>query len=189
MSCVRRRFFEFHDQIFNHRALHSEADDRQGLEQLCRYISRPAISNDGQFLSYVLVPRPRLHLTRFHGVLAPNAKLRSKVVPGNKPAAAHSEEQPCAHSAPVRMSWARLLRRVFDIDIKHCECGGKLKFIAIPSSGSGQALRRAQDRPFVGLRTGIEQPEVIEKILTHLGLSPQPPPIAPARRNELFEAA
>ena len=113
-----------------------------------------------------LVPRPRLHLTRFHGVLAPNAKLRSKVVPGNKPAAAHSEEQPCAHSAPVRMSWARLLRRVFDIDIEHCECGGKLKFVAM-----------------------IEQPDVIEKILTHLGLSPQPPPIAAARRVELFEAA
>jgi Putative transposase len=28
-----------------------------------------------------LVPRPRLHLIRFHGVLAPNAKWRSKVIP------------------------------------------------------------------------------------------------------------
>jgi hypothetical protein len=28
-----------------------------------------------------LVPRPRLHLIRFHGVLAPNAKLRARVVP------------------------------------------------------------------------------------------------------------
>ena len=28
-----------------------------------------------------LVPRPRLHLIRFHGVLAPNAKRRSLVVP------------------------------------------------------------------------------------------------------------
>ena len=27
-----------------------------------------------------LVPRPRLHLIRFHGVLAPNAKLRKAVV-------------------------------------------------------------------------------------------------------------
>ena len=27
-----------------------------------------------------LVPQPRLHLIRFHGVLAPNAKLRSLVV-------------------------------------------------------------------------------------------------------------
>ncbi len=114
-----------------------------------------------------LVPRPRLHLARFHGVLAPNAKLRSKVVPvAQKEAAASGEKQPCAHSAPVRMSWARMLKRVFDIDIERCECGGKLKFVAV-----------------------IEQPEVIEKILTHLGLSPQPPPLAPARREWLFEAA
>jgi hypothetical protein len=29
------------------------------------------------------------------------------------------------------MSWARLLKRVFDIDIERCpECGGKLKIIA-----------------------------------------------------------
>ena len=27
------------------------------------------------------MPRPRLHLIRFHGVLAPNAKLRGKIVP------------------------------------------------------------------------------------------------------------
>jgi len=30
----------------------------------------------------VLVPRPRLHLIRFHGVLAPHAKLRATIVPG-----------------------------------------------------------------------------------------------------------
>jgi hypothetical protein len=28
-----------------------------------------------------LVPRPRLHLIRFHGVLAPNAKLRPAIIP------------------------------------------------------------------------------------------------------------
>ena len=28
-----------------------------------------------------LVPRPRFHLIRFHGVLAPNAMLRSQIVP------------------------------------------------------------------------------------------------------------
>jgi len=28
-----------------------------------------------------LVPRPRLHLIRFHGVLAPNARLRPEVIP------------------------------------------------------------------------------------------------------------
>jgi hypothetical protein len=36
-----------------------------------------------------LVPRPRLHLIRFHGVLAPNAKWRSKVVPRPSEALSH----------------------------------------------------------------------------------------------------
>ena len=46
------------------------------------------------------------------------------------------------------MTWARRLKRVFGIDIEVCsECGGKLKVIS-----------------------SIEEPEVIEKILTHLGL-------------------
>ena len=78
---------------------------------------------------------------------------------------AHAEDT-CTHSAPVRTSWARMLKRVFDLDMERCACGGKLKFVA-----------------------SIEQPEVIEKILTHLGLSPQPPPIAPVRREDLFVAA
>ena len=115
-----------------------------------------------------LVPRPRLHLIRFHGVLAPNAKLRSRVVPV-LPQQTTQGEGDCTHehSKPARMTWARLLKPVFDIDIEQCACGGKLKHIAV-----------------------IEEPAVIEKILTHLGLSPQPPPIAPARkRAELFEWA
>jgi hypothetical protein len=32
-----------------------------------------------------LVPPPRAHLTRFHGVLALHAKIRSKVVPNGEP--------------------------------------------------------------------------------------------------------
>ena len=78
-------------------------------------------------------------------MLAPNAKLRAKVAPEQAREQAHAEDV-CTHSAPVRMSWARLLKRVFDIDMKRCVCGGKLKFVA-----------------------SIEQPDVIEKILTHLG--------------------
>ena len=81
-----------------------------------------------------LVPRPRLHLIRFHGVLAPNAKLRAEIIPGgavnvNAPSAEHSDALP--PSAPARMSWARLLKRVFDIDIEQCsQCGGPLKIVA-----------------------------------------------------------
>ncbi len=68
-----------------------------------------------------LVPRPRLHLIRFHGVLAPNAKLRSLVVPHGSPkdeqapGVAASGIQCKAETAqvrPGRISWARLLKRV-----------------------------------------------------------------------------
>ena len=62
-----------------------------------------------------LVPRPRLHLIRFHGVLAPNAKLRSKIVPAPPERATEtSSENAHAQGAPARISWARLLKRVFD---------------------------------------------------------------------------
>jgi len=209
------------------------ADDRQALEQLCRYITRPALANervqsnaagqvmlkrktpwrDGtthlvlrrdtnspvdclcqpkgpssararparlsplEFMQRLaaLVPRPRLHLIRFHGVLAPNAKLRALVVPQVVPqepeppvqAAPPAEcEATCAHHRPVRLRWAKLLKRVFEIDVAHCpNCGGELKIIA--------AI--------------MEQP-VIDKILTHLGLQARARPRAPARRSQLQAA-
>ena len=59
-----------------------------------------------------------------------------------------------AQGETPRMSWARLLKRVFDIDVKHCpDCGGALKIIA-----------------------AIEDPPVIAKILSHLGLPTRAPP-------------
>jgi hypothetical protein len=111
-----------------------------------------------------LVPRPRLHPIRFHGVLAPNAKLRPMVVPQGPPAdeALATETVTAAacnaehvRALPGRICWARLLKRVFDIDMRYC-----------PNRGAGQ-LRI--------IAAILEQP-VIEKILTHLGLDPQPPP-------------
>jgi len=54
---------------------------------------------------------------------APNARLRPEIIPGvpvnaNTPSAEHAEAPPSA--APAPMSWARLLKRVFDIDLEHC---------------------------------------------------------------------
>src|SRR6202162_1437504 len=43
-----------------------------------------------------LVPRPRLHLIRFHGVLAPHAKLRAEIVP-REPVNIH---EPCDSPRP-----------------------------------------------------------------------------------------
>jgi hypothetical protein len=111
-----------------------------------------------------LVPRPRLHLIRYHGVLAPNAKWRQQVIPASKQeqpgptAVAFSEsegigEQVC-QGRPLRLGWAKLLKRVFNLDMEHCpHCGGKVRVIAA-------ILERAQ----------------VQKILNHLGLDPQPPP-------------
>jgi Putative transposase len=161
-----------------HAAVRWGADQRKELEHLCRYITRPAIANErlkrnraGQVVLQLksafkdgtthivmsplefmqrlaaLVPRPRLHLIRFHGVLAPNAKLRREIVP-SPPEQATAPACDHAQGAPARLSWARLLKRVFDIDIEHCpNCGGSLKIIA-----------------------AIEDPPVIVRILTHLGL-------------------
>jgi hypothetical protein len=114
-----------------------------------------------------LVPRPRLHLIRYHGVLAPNARLRARVVPQQPPAPGHAatevearaeceEAEPVrARPRPQRMGWARLLKRVFDIDLRRC-----------PRCGAGQ----------VKIIAAILERAVIGKILTHLGLEPQPPP-------------
>jgi len=69
-------------------------------------------------------------------MLAPNAKLRALVVPQAPEEATGESEVPatesgCAHSRPARISWARLLKRVFEIDLEHCpNCGGELKIIA-----------------------------------------------------------
>ena len=69
------------------------------------------------------MPRTSLHLIRFHGVLAPNAGLRAAVVPGppEKPGEPAGEH---AHGVRARMGWARLLKRVFELDLEHCpQCG------------------------------------------------------------------
>ena len=117
-----------------------------------------------------LVPRPRLNLIRFHGVLAPNAKLRPAVIPSRpvtvKDPSAESDDE-ALYARAARMSWARLLKRVFDIDVEHCpHCGGNLKIIA-----------------------AIEEPAVMAKILVHLGLPTRAPPRSPARSFDLFVTA
>ena len=71
------------------------------------------------------------------------------------------------HGALAGMGWARLLKRVFDLDLEHCpQCGGECRIIA-----------------------AIEASEVIARILTHLVLPARAPPPSPARPLALFQAA
>ena len=96
-----------------------------------------------------LVPKPRVNLTRFHGVFAPNSKHRALVTPakrgkGKIPRSLDDDTTPAERRAA--MTWAQRLKRVFDIDVTTCcECGGDVKIIA-----------------------SIEDPAVIQKILAHL---------------------
>jgi len=97
-----------------------------------------------------LVPKPRVNLTRFHGVFAPNSKYRSMLTPARrgKRKKHHSADEADQTPAEKRasMTWAKRLKRVFNIDIETCEkCGGDVRIIA-----------------------SIEDPAVIKKILAHL---------------------
>lgn len=93
-----------------------------------------------------LVPRPRVNLTRYHEVFAPNCKLRTRVVPlpsGATRKKCHRSNRVGEHQhhdvRPVNddgrpiapLSWAERLKRVFLIDISVCPyCGGTLRWIA-----------------------------------------------------------
>ncbi len=77
-----------------------------------------------------LIPPPKLNLTRFHGVFAPNHKLRQQVIIG-KPKKKSLNAEAHAKSPTFRLTWAQRLKRVFSIDIEACEyCGGKVSIIA-----------------------------------------------------------
>ena len=80
-----------------------------------------------------LVPKPRVNLTRFHGIFAPNSKYWALVTPAKRGKAktvkALIDQTPAEKRAS--MTWAKRLKRVFDIDIETCsECGGDVKIIA-----------------------------------------------------------
>jgi hypothetical protein len=176
------------------------ANDRAGVERLCRYILRPPFAqerlrlrsdgrvalelkrawHDGtkelvfeplEFLERLaaMTPRPETNLLICHGVLAPRARWRERVVVYGRVAL-----EPTASTAPLMAgpddagvkptprawTWAALMHRAFGIDVLACaHCGGRLRLIAT-----------------------LHDPAVIGKILAHLALShsgPSPGPGPP----------
>lgn len=103
-----------------------------------------------------LVPLPRMHLVRYGGCLAPHSKLRAAIIPTPRQ---QGVEEPESRRASPNWSWARLLKRVFSIDMERCPVcqQGRLQIIA-----------------------AIMEASVVKKILRHLRLSVDPPPIAPS---------
>jgi len=116
-----------------------------------------------------LIPPPRTHQVRYHGILAPAASLRDSVVPASVQSESQgtttqqlggtesAEPAPNAtHDAmkPRRTRWAALLRRVFAVDALACpRCGATLRLLA-----------------------AIEDPAVARAILLCLGLPARAPP-------------
>lgn len=155
-----------------HAGVAAEAYKSHKLEKLCRYITRPAISEKRLSISpqgrvryelkmpwrngtthgewdavdfiaklAALVPPPRAHLTRFHGVFAPNAALRAQLTPsgrGKRPAADAAPIEVSANDGPRSpeekrraMTWAQRLKRIFSIDVCTCvHCCGALRIVA-----------------------------------------------------------
>jgi hypothetical protein len=128
-----------------------------------------------------LVPPPRKHRHRYHGVFAPNHRLRKVVTAlaignvgtqreatasgdGNDGHAtggcrdANPNQKPRSHDTS-RIAWAKLMARVGEEFPLECPaCGGDIRLISF-----------------------ITEPGPIRKILTHLGEPLEPPPISPAR--------
>jgi hypothetical protein len=108
-----------------------------------------------------LVPRPRKHTIRFHGILAPAAGYRSAVVPASRTEAPPKSRPASERPTPYRLPWADLLRRVFLLDVLECpRCHGRVRIVA-----------------------AVTDPVAVERILRHLGERPAAPFIAGARAS------
>jgi hypothetical protein len=120
-----------------------------------------------------------MNMVRFHGIFAPRSKarpsLKSLLPPRSvlnvaeggennllqQSANGGSDDAPPAGSVPprYRRPWHELLKRIFDLSVLVCpRCGSSMRRIS-----------------------HIEEPQTIVRILDHLGLPSEMPPIAPAR--------
>jgi hypothetical protein len=107
-----------------------------------------------------LVPLPRAHLVRYASCLTPHSKLRTAIIPTPRQRGIDGD---ASKTGTPYWDWARLLGRVFDLDMATCPLcrRGSLRIIA-----------------------AITQESVMPRILRHLQLASVPPPITPARLRQ-----
>jgi len=155
--------------------------NRHVLERLCRYIHRPALSNER--LSILDDGRVVLALKRAwpdgstHVVFTPDAFLSRLATLVPRPRAnttlyhgvlsAHSKlralvvprRAPTAVASKRNVAWSDLMRHAFGLDVLSCRtCAGRLRFVAV-----------------------VLKPTELRRILANLGLPTDPLPIRPAR--------
>lgn len=79
-----------------------------------------------------LIPGPRTHLIRFHGLFAPNAGHRRLVVPAWTPASRGDGAEPGAVPTRAQMSRVQRPRRVSGIDVRRCpRRGAAVRVLAV----------------------------------------------------------
>ena len=116
-----------------------------------------------------MTPRPETHVLICHGLFAPRARGRARVVvygrrvpeptASTAPLATGPDGTGVTTASPRAWSWAALMHRAFGLDVLACaQCGGRLRLIAT-----------------------LHDPAVIRTILAHLALahsgqSPGPAP-------------
>jgi hypothetical protein len=137
-----------------------------------------------------LIPPPRFHTIRYHGLFAPNAKRRPRAcaLAPNQVVAAVAETKPTGHDcgdqtkdaadnldAPyrrrTRMLWSQLLRRVFAVEVLRCPCGADA------------------DRKIIGVLSRAQTPEALDNLRRAIGEQAVPPPRAktlPPPQTDLF---
>jgi hypothetical protein len=103
-------------------------------------------------------PDSPLQTLRYGGYLAPHSHLRATIIPTPRQ---QGVDVPEGHRPSPNWTWARLLKRVFSIDMEHCPVcqQGRLQII-----------------------TAIIEVSAIQKILRHLKLAVDPPPLAPVQQ-------
>lgn len=68
-------------------------------------------------------------MVRFHGLFSPSSKLRSKILPRpNEQSQSNLEGAEDPHQRHTKMSWAKLLKRTFNIDVLRCWFERELRF-------------------------------------------------------------
>jgi len=117
----------------------------------------------------VLVPAPYQNMVNYHGVFAnrsklrpllpkPPARIRFEVAQAETQAPRPATPADNSHDRPRRLSWAKLLRRVLDVDALACaRCAAPMLVLAF-----------------------LTDPPVVHRILDHLHLPSTPPTLAPA---------
>ena len=170
-----------------HASLAIGADDRRGLERTLRYMGRPPLSKDrlkktadGKNLllklksswrdgtSHIcltpfellerlvaIIPPPRKNQIRYHGFFGPNAKIRKTII--STAQAKRPEEKAASDKRVYRVEFAKLLSRVFGIDVLKCpKCLSKMQIISLITTE--HAIRDI----LISLKMSTAPPKVVE---------------------------